>query len=230
MFGGNEFNAASVGLQAIVKFAAGVALTGVLLFWPAGSWAYYNGWLLMGVLFVPMMVVGVVLMVRNPKLLERRMQHKEKQREQSAVVRLSGLMFVAGFVLAGLGARYGWYVLPMWVSVVAAVVLLLAYQLYAEVLRENTYLSRTIEVQEGQMLVDTGLYGVVRHPMYSATVLMFMSMPLVLGSLPAFVLFLSYPALIVVRIRGEERLLETELKGYQEYKMRVKYRLIPHLW
>ncbi len=216
--------------SAIFKFALGVLLVGALLFLPAGTFAYAYGWLFMGILFIPMFVAGLIMMVKNPSLLARRLNAKETQREQNAVVKLSGLMFVTGFVLAGLGVRFGWYTLPPVAVWCAAALFLLGYLLYAQVLRENTYLSRTIEVQEGQQVIDSGLYGIVRHPMYTATLLLFLSMPLVLGSVYAFLIFLAYPALIVQRIKHEEAFLEQELPGYREYKQRVKYRLIPFVW
>lgn len=217
-------------VSAITKFTLGVVMVGALIFLPAGSWCYMQGWILLGVLFVPMFVAGVVMMFANPALLKERLDAKEKQKDQDVVVKLSGLMFVAGFVVAGLGYRFQWYTLPLWVSVTAAVLFLLAYVLYAEVLRENTYLSRTIKVQEGQRVIDTGLYGIVRHPMYAATLLLFLSMPLVLGSIYSFVIFLAYPLIIAKRIKGEEKLLEKELSGYREYKQKVKYRMIPFVW
>ena len=217
-------------LQAILKYLLGVVLVGLLIFLPAGSLQFVNGWLLMVILFVPMFFAGVVMMVKNPYLLQKRLKAKEKQREQNLVVKLSGLMFLAGFVVAGLGFRFDWYSLPRAVSFGAAVVFLAAYLLYAEVLRENTYLSRTIEVQENQKVIDTGLYAVVRHPMYSATLLLFLSMPLVLGSVYSFLIFLTYPLLIAQRIKHEELFLQKELPGYGEYCGRVKYRLIPYLW
>ena len=217
-------------ISAIAKFTAGVILVGALIFLPAGTLAFPNGWLLMGILFVPMFCAGLVMMAKNPYLLSRRLDAKEKEAEQSLVVKLSGLMFLVGFILAGLDFRFGWLPLPGWVSTVGAVFFLLSYLMYAEVLRENTYLSRTIEVQEGQTVVDTGLYGIVRHPMYSATLVLFLSMPLVLGSLISFVVFLAYPAIIAKRIRNEEKVLEEGLQGYREYKQKVKYRLIPYIW
>lgn len=217
-------------LAAIAKFILGVALVGALIFLPAGTFSYFNGWLLMGILFVPMFLAGIVMMFKNPDLLKSRLNAKEKQREQSLVVKLSGLMFLAGFIVAGLGVRFHWYVLPMGVVVGAAVVFLVAYLLYAEVLRENTYLSRTIEVQENQKVIDTGLYGIVRHPMYAATLLLFLSMPIVLGSVYAFVIFLAYPFIIAKRIKHEEKFLEEELDGYRDYKRKVKFRLIPFVW
>ena len=215
---------------AITKFLLGVALVGLLIFLPAGTFSYFNGWLLMGILFVPMLFAGIVMMFKNPDLLRSRLNAKEEAREQSLVVKLSGLMFLAGFVLAGLGVRFHWYVLPTGAVIGAAVVFLIAYILYAEVLRENTYLSRTIEVQENQKVIDTGLYGIVRHPMYSVTLLLFLSMPIVLGSVYSFLIFLAYPFIIAKRIKHEEKLLEEKLDGYREYKQKVKYRLIPFIW
>ena len=217
-------------LSAIGKFFLGVILVGLLIFLPAGTIFFFNGWLLMGILFVPMFCAGLVMMAKNPALLQSRLHAKEEQKEQDLVVKLSGLMFLAGFIVAGLGFRFGWYVLPKGVVIGGAVAFLAAYGLYAEVLRENTYLSRTIQVQENQTVVDTGLYGIVRHPMYSATLLLFLSMPLVLGSVYAFAIFLLYPFIIAKRIRHEEAFLEKNLDGYREYKEKVKYRLIPFLW
>lgn len=217
-------------LQAIIKYLFGILLVGLLVFLPAGTVHFFQGWLFMGILFVPMFIAGIVMMVKNPKLLESRLNAKEKQMDQSMVVKLSGLMFLAGFIVAGLDFRFEWLTLPKGVSIGAAVVFLIAYVLYAEVLRENTYLSRTIEVQENQRVIDTGLYGIVRHPMYFATVLLFLAMPLVLGSLLSFVIFLVYPFLVAKRIKGEEAFLEQELAGYKEYKEKVRYRLIPFIW
>ena len=217
-------------IGAITKFLLGVVLVGVLIFLPAGTFSFFNGWLLMGILFIPMFFAGIVMLFKNPDLLKSRLDAKEKQNEQSLVVKLSGLMFLAGFVVAGLGVRLGWYALPKPVVIVAAVIFIIAYILYAEVLRENTYLSRTIEVQENQKVIDTGLYGIVRHPMYSVTLLLFLSMPLVLGSVYSFVIFLVYPFIIAKRIKHEEEFLEKELNGYREYKQKVKYRLIPFIW
>ena len=216
--------------QAIFKFLAGVILLGLLLFLPAGTFYYWNAWLLMGILFVPMFLAGFVMMFKSPDLLRKRLRAKEKEREQNLVIKLSGLMFVLGFVAAGLDFRFHWMPLPGWVSWTAAVVFLLAYLLYAEVLRENTFLSRTIEVQENQTVIDTGLYGIIRHPMYSATILLFLCMPLVLGSLISFFIFLIYPAIIAMRIRNEEKVLEEGLAGYVEYKKKEKYKVIPFLW
>ena len=217
-------------IQAITKFLSGVALVGLLIFLPAGSLSFFGGWLLMAILFVPMFFAGIVMMLTNPDLLKSRLNAKEKREEQSLVVKLSGLMFLAGFVVAGLGFRFGWYTLPKGVVIGGAVVFLAAYILYAEVLRENTYLSRTIEVQENQKVIDTGLYGIVRHPMYSATLLLFLSMPIILGSVYSFLIFLTYPFIIAKRIRDEEKFLEEELDGYCEYKQKVRYRLIPFIW
>ena len=217
-------------IEAITKFLLGVILVGLLIFLPAGTISYVNGWIFMGILFVPMFFAGLVMIAKNPNLLRSRLNAKEKQKDQSLVVKLSGLMFLLGFIIAGLNYRFGWYVLSLRSSIIAAIVFLLAYLLYAEVLRENAYLSRTIEVQENQKVIDTGLYGVVRHPMYSATILLFLSMPMVLGSIYSFIIFLAYPIIIAMRIKGEEEFLEKELKGYKEYKNKVKYRMIPFIW
>ena len=216
--------------EAIVKFTAGVVLVGALLFVPAGTLHYPGGRLLMAILFVPMFAAGLVMMAKDPGLLRRRLDAKEKESEQQDVIKLSGLMFLAGFIVAGVDFRFGWSRLPGWVSTAGAAVFLLCYLLYAEVLRENTWLSRTIGVQEGQQVVDTGLYGIVRHPMYAVTVFLFLSMPLVLASVPAFCIFLVYPFLIAKRIRNEEQVLEAGLPGYSEYKKRVRWRMIPFLW
>ena len=216
--------------EAIIKFLLGVVLVGVLVFLPAGTFRYFGGWLLMGILFVPMFMAGLVMLSKNPDLLRSRLKAKEEQKEQDLVVKLSGLMFVAGFVLAGLDFQFGWIVLPRWVNWLGAVLFLLSYGLYAEVLRENTWLSRTIEVQDGQRVVDTGLYGIVRHPMYSVTLVLFLSIPLVLGSIISFVVFLLYPAIIAKRIKNEEDVLEAGLEGYADYKKKVRYRLLPFVW
>ena len=217
-------------IEAISKFLLGVILVGLLIFLPAGTISYVNGWIFMGILFVPMFFAGLVMIAKNPNLLRSRLNAKEKQKDQSLVVKLSGLMFLLGFIIAGLNYRFGWYVLSLRSSIIAAIVFLLAYLLYAEVLRENAYLSRTIEVQENQKVIDTGLYGVVRHPMYSATIMLFLSMPMVLGSIYSFIIFLVYPIIIAMRIKGEEEFLEKELEGYKEYKNKVKYRMIPFIW
>ena len=216
--------------SAMLKFFSGLLLVGVLLFLPAGTLAYWQGWLLLGILFVPMFAAGLVLMAKNPELLRKRLNAKEEQTEQKQVLALSGLMFLAAFLLAGLNFRFGWILLPRWAIWTAAAVFLLAYLVYAEVLRENAYLSRTIQVQEHQKVVDTGLYGVVRHPMYAATVLLFLSVPLVLGSVLSFAVMLLYLPIIAKRIRNEEAVLEQGLEGYAAYKKRVKYRLFPGLW
>ena len=216
--------------QAILKFTLGIVLVGLLLFLPAGTIYYPNGLLLMVILFTPMFLAGIVMMFKNPQLLSKRLDAKEKQKEQGLVVKLSGLMFLAGFIVAGLGFRFQWYMLPKGVVYAATVTFLISYLLYAEVLRENTYLSRTIAVQENQQVIDTGLYGIVRHPMYSATILLFLSIPLVLGSVYALAIFAFYPFLIAIRIKHEEALLERELPGYTQYKEKVKYRLIPFIW
>ena len=215
---------------ASTKFFTGLVLVGLLLFLPAGTIHYPCGWLLMAVLFVPMFIVGVLMMFRSPELLKRRLNAKEKETEQKKVVALSGVMFIVAFVVAGLNFRYSWIAMPTWSVWSAVAVFLLSYIMYAEVLRENVYLSRTIEVQENQKVIDTGLYGIVRHPMYSATVLMFLSMPLVLGSLPSFVIMLAYIPIIVKRISNEEKVLMNELCGYREYCNRVKYRLFPFVY
>lgn len=216
--------------EALSKFILGVLLVGVLIFLPAGSLAFARGWLLMAVLFIPMSCAGLVMLFKSPEHLRKRLNAKEKQVQQDRVVKLSGLMFIAGFVLAGLNHRFGWHILPRSISIIAAMIFLAAYLMFAEVLRENAYLSRTIEVQQGQKVIDTGLYGVVRHPMYSATLLLFLMMPLILGTLHALAAFLAYPFLIGARIRNEEALLEAELPGYKEYRQKVKCRLIPHIW
>ena len=216
--------------EAMLKFALGVLLLGILIFLPAGTLHYWNGWLLMGILFIPMFCAGLVMMVKSPDLLRKRLQAKETELAQQWVIKLSGLMFLLGFITAGLNVRFSWSVLPKSIVWGATLVFLVAYLLYAEVLRENQYLSRTIEVQENQKVIDTGLYGIVRHPMYSASILLFLSMPLVLGSLPSFVIFLVYPVLIVKRISNEEQVLARELDGYTAYQQKVKYKIIPWIW
>ena len=216
--------------QAMVKVLGGMLLVGLLLFLPAGSLHYRQAWLLMGVLFVPMLAAGFVMLFKSPELLRKRLSAKEEQGEQRTVVALSGLLFIAAFVLAGLNWRFGWLILPDTVSWAAALVFLLGYILYAEVLRENVWLSRTVEVQEGQKIIDTGLYGLVRHPMYMSTLLLFLSMPLILGSLYSFLLMLLYVPIIAKRIRNEEQVLEQGLAGYADYKRRVRYRIIPYVW
>ena len=216
--------------QAMMKFLAGVVLVGALLFIPAGTLAWPQGWRLMAILFVPMFCAGLVMMKKNPELLRKRLNAKEEEKEQQDVVKYSGLMFLAAFILAGLNFRFRWVVLPDWISWTAVVIFLLAYALYAEVLKENTYLSRTVEVQENQKVVDTGLYGIVRHPMYMSTLFLFLAMPLVLGSLFSFLLMFLYIPLIARRIRNEEQVLEEGLEGYREYKQKVKHKVIPFIW
>ena len=216
--------------QAITKFLIGALLVGALIFVPVGTIKFLNGWIFMGVLFVPMFIFGIYLMFKNPDLLKRRLNAKEKEGEQKTVIALSGLMFMAGFVIAGLNYRFGWVVLPNIVTIIASIVFVISYILYAEVLRENAYLLRTIEVEKGQKVVDTGMYGIVRHPMYSVTILLFLSIPLILGSIISFVIFLMYPFIIIKRIRNEEKILERDLEGYIEYEKKVKYRLIPFIW
>ena len=217
-------------VQAIGKFLLGVVIVGLLLFLSAGSFRYWQGWLLMGILFVPMFCAGLVMMAKNPELLRKRLDAREEEQEQKTVVKLSGLLFIAAFVVAGLNWRFGWAVLPDWAVWVAAGVFLVSYLLYAEVLRENTYLSRTIAVQENQKVIDTGLYGIVRHPMYMATTVLFLAMPLVLASPLSFLILLLYIPLIAKRIKNEERVLEEGLEGYKEYKKKVKNKVIPFIW
>lgn len=217
-------------MEALIKVTCGLLLVGALIFLPAGTIAYTYGWLLIGLLFIPMLIAGFVMLCKSPAFLKKRLDAKEKQTTQKGVVALSGLMFVAGFVLAGLDFRFGWSDMPHWVVITASVLFLIAYALYAEVMRENAYLSRTIKVEEGQTVVDTGLYGIVRHPMYAATILLFLMMPLVLGSWYALIVFACYPVIIAVRLKDEEELLTKELPGYAAYKQKVKYRLIPFIW
>ncbi|MBR4568444.1 MAG: isoprenylcysteine carboxylmethyltransferase family protein [Bacteroidales bacterium] len=217
-------------LQSFLKFILGVVIVGLLLFLPAGSFSYWQGWLLMGILFVPIFCAGMVMMARNPDLLRKRLNAREEEKEQKTVVKLSGLLFIAAFVIAGLNWRFGWCVLPNWAVWVSAGLFLICYLLYAEVLRENTFLSRTIEVQENQKVIDTGLYGIVRHPMYMATTVLFLAMPLVLASPISFAVMLLYIPLIAKRIKNEEAVLEEGLEGYKEYKLRVKYKVLPFIW
>ena len=216
--------------QAVLKFLIGLVIVAVMIFLPAWTLRYPQGWMLLGILFVPMFIAGLVMMKKNPELLRKRLNAKEEESEQKEVIALSGLMFLAAFISAGLSFRFNFLMLPFTVSIIAAVFFLLAYVLYAEVLRENTWLSRTIEVQEDQKVIDTGLYGIVRHPMYMATVLLFLAMPLVLGSVISFVIMLFYIPLIVKRIRNEEEVLKEGLPGYTEYMEKVRYRLIPFIW
>ena len=217
-------------IEALTKFTCGLLLVGVLIFLPAGTLAYPYGWLLLGLLFTPMLIAGFVMLVKSPEFLKKRLDAKEKQGTQKGVVAFSGLMFIAGFVVAGLDFRFGWSNMPNWVTIVASVLFLTSYALYAEVMRENAYLSRTIKVEEGQTVVDTGMYGIVRHPMYAVTVLLFLMIPLVLGSWYALIAFGFYPAIIIVRVKDEEALLTRELPGYAAYKQKVKYRIIPFIW
>ncbi len=217
-------------MNGLIKFTCGLLMVGLLLFLPAGTLAFANGWLLMGLLFVPMLIAGFVMFFKSPEFLKKRLDAKEKQGTQKGVLAFSGLMFIAGFVVAGLDFRYGWSAMPDWVIVAASVLFLAAYGLYAEVMRENAYLSRTVKVEEGQKVVDTGLYGVVRHPMYMATILLFLMIPLVLGSWYGLIAFAFYPAIILVRLTDEEDLLTRELPGYAEYKQKVKYRILPFIW
>lgn len=217
-------------IQALTKFLVGLLLVGLLLFVPAGTLAYWPAWLFIGILFIPMLIVGIWTIFSSPELLLKRLSAKEEQNEQKWVVALSGLLFIAMFVVAGLNFRFGWLLMPNWTTYVAAGIFLLGYILYAEVMHENVWLSRTVEVQENQQVIDTGLYGIVRHPMYSATLILFLSMPLVLNSIWSFVLMLLYIPIIVKRIRNEEVVLERDLAGYKEYKQYVRYRLILYIW
>ena len=217
-------------INALTKFSCGLLLVGFLIFLPAGTLAFTRGWLLIGLLFAPMLIAGLVMFFKSPDFLAKRLDVKEKQRAQKGVVALSGLMFIAGFVVAGLDCRFSWSQMPFSVTVVASALFLFAYILYAEVMRENAYLSRTIKVEQGQTVVDTGLYGIVRHPMYMATILLFLMIPIVLGSWYALIVFAFYPAIIIARLKNEEDLLTRELPGYAEYKQKVKYRILPFVW
>ena len=216
--------------NALTKYLCGLLLVGLLIFLPAGTLSYPYGWLLVGLLFGPMLIAGFVMLFKSPEFLKKRLDAKEKQATQKGVVALSGLMFIAGFLVAGLDFRFGWSYMPAWVVITASALFLVAYALYAEVMRENAYLSRTIKVEQGQTVVDTGLYGIVRHPMYAVTILLFLMIPLVLGSWYALMAFAFYPAIIIVRLKDEEALLTRELPGYEAYKRKVKYRLIPFIW
>ena len=217
-------------IQAIIKYIFGVLIVGNLLFIPANSFEYWNGWLFMGLLFIPMFVAGIILMIKNPELLRKRLNAKEKESEQKQVILFSAVMFLLGFIVAGLNYRYKWIEIPNSVTIISSILFVIAYILYAEVLRENTYLSSTIEVQENQKVIDTGLYGIVRHPMYAVTILLFLTIPLILGSIISFIIFLIYPIIIAKRIKTEEKVLERDLKGYKEYKNKVKYKIIPLIW
>lgn len=216
--------------QALIKFVLGILIVGILLFLPAGTFDYWQAWLLIAILFIPMFFAGIVMMLKSPELLQKRLNAKEKESDQKQVIALSGGMFLAAFIVAGLNIRFGWFILPAWISYVAASIFLFAYILYAEVLRENMYLSRTVEVQENQKVIDTGLYGIVRHPMYMATLFLFLSMPLVLGCFFSFLILLLYIPLIQKRIKNEEKVLEQGLQGYLEYEKKVKYKIIPYIW
>ena len=216
--------------QAIIKFMIGVLIVGLLLFVPANTINYWNGWLFMGLLFIPMFIAGIVMMIKSPDLLKKRLNAKEKEKEQKEVLLFSGLMFLSGFIIAGLNYKYSWLIIPNYVVIISSFIFIISYILYAEVLKENAYLSRTIEVQENQKVIDTGLYGIVRHPMYGATLLLFLSMPLILGSIMSFIIFLIYPFIISKRIKNEEKILEKELPGYSAYKKKVKYKMIPFIW
>lgn len=216
--------------QAMAKYLLGVALLGALLFAPAGTLHYWQGWLFLGLLFVPMFFAGVVMMVKSPELLQKRLNAKEEEKEQKAVVALSGVMFLAAFIAAGLNARFDWLHFPLWAVWTASGVFLLAYLMYAEVMRENAYLSRTIEVQESQTVVDSGLYGIVRHPMYAATLFLFLSMGIILDSPVSLAIMLFYIPIIAARMKNEEKVLEEGLNGYREYKTKVKYKVIPFVW
>ena len=216
--------------QAILKFFSGVLIVFILLFVPANSFKYWNAWLFMSLLFIPMFVAGIILMIKNPTLLKKRLNAREKESEQKAVILFSGLMFLSGFIISGLNFRFNWIKLPNIVVIISSILFVISYIIYAEVLRENQYLSRTIEVEQNQKVVDTGLYGFVRHPMYSITVILFLTIPFILGSIQSFIIFLNYPIIISKRIQNEEKVLEKNLKGYEEYKKKVKYRLIPFIW
>lgn len=217
-------------IEALAKFSCGLVLVGLLIFLPAGTLGFSYGWLLMALLFIPMLIAGIVMLAKSPEFLKKRLDGKEKQATQKGVVAISGLMFIAGFVVAGLDYRFGWSNVPNWVTITSSAVFVLDYALYAEVMRENAYLSRTIKVEQGQKVVDTGLYGIIRHPMYAATIEMFLMMPLILGSWYALIVFAVYPMVIVVRLKDEEKMLSQELTGYEAYKQKVKWRLIPFIW
>ena len=217
-------------IQAITKFLVGLLIVGLLIFIPANSLKYWNGWLFMGLLFIPMFIAGLILLFKNPELLKSRLNAKEKEQEQKEVLIYSSIMFITGFIVSGLNYKYKWIELPNIIVIISSIIFIIVYILYAEVLRENTFLSRTIEVKDNQKVIDTGLYGIVRQPMYAITIILFLSMPLILNSLISFIIFLMYPFIIIKRIKNEEEVLEKELKGYKEYKQKVKYRLIPFIW
>lgn len=218
----------NIKVQALIKFLSGLIMVILLIFVPAGTLHYINGCILTGILFIPMLIMGIIMSVKNPELLEKRLNAKEKDSGQKNIIRFSGIIFLAGFIVAGLNYRFKWLIVPQWTVIISSIVFLLSYAMYAEVLRENTYLSRTVEIQENQKIIDTGLYGIIRHPM--STIFMFLSIPLVLGSVHSFVIFLLYPVIIVMRLSNEEKFLENNLDGYSQYKDKVKYRLIPFIW
>lgn len=220
----------NIKVQALIKFLSGLIMVILLIFVPAGTLHYINGCILTGILFIPMLIMGIIMSVKNPELLEKRLNAKEKDSGQKNIIRFSGIIFLAGFIVAGLNYRFKWLIVPQWTVIISSIVFLLSYAMYAEVLRENTYLSRTVEIQENQKIIDTGLYGIIRHPMYTATIFMFLSIPMVLGSVHSFVIFLLYPVIIVMRLSNEEKFLENNLDGYSQYKDKVKYRLIPFIW
>ena len=217
-------------ISAITKYLLGIALISMLLLIPAGTLNYWNAWLFMMLLFIPMLIAGIIMMIKNPKLLERRLKAKEPKKEQRIVILLSGLMFITGFIIAGLNYKFHWTSLPNSIIIIASIIFLISYILYAEVLRENQYLSRTIEVEKNQKVIDKGLYKIVRHPMYAITLFLFLSIPLILGSILSFIIFLNYPIIINIRIKNEEEVLEKELVGYKQYKQQVKYKIIPLIW
>lgn len=220
----------NIKVQALIKFLSGLIMVILLIFVPAGTLHYINGCILTGILFIPMLIMGIIMSVKNPELLEKRLNAKEKDSGQKNIIRFSGIIFLAGFIVAGLNYRFKWLIVPQWTVIISSIVFLLSYAMYAEVLRENTYLSRTVEIQENQKIIDTGLYGIIRPPMYTATIFMFLSIPMVLGSVHSFVIFLLYPVIIVMRLSNEEKFLENNLDGYSQYKDKVKYRLIPFIW
>lgn len=217
-------------VNALVKFVLGIVLVMLLVFIPAGTLSYFNGWLFIGLLFIPMFIFGIYLFFKKPELLRRRLNNKEKEGTQKFVVLISALLFIGGFIVCGLDYRYGFSKLPDYIVIIGSVMLLIGYSLYIEVMRENEYLLRTIEIEKEQKVVDTGLYGLVRHPMYLSVILLFLSFPLVLGSLYGFYIFLIFPLVLIIRIRNEEKILVKELKGYSKYKLKVKYKLIPFIW
>lgn len=216
--------------QALVKFLIGLLLIAILLFVPAGTLKYSNGWLFIALLFIPMFIAGIITFVKSPELLKRRLNGKEEEDEQKTVILISGIMFLLSFIIAGLNFRFRWFKLPQTAIIIASLLFLMGYIMYAEVMRENVYLSRTVEVSENQKVVDSGLYGIVRHPMYTSTILLFLSMPLILDSIFSFAIMLIYPIIIIYRIKNEEKMLERELEGYREYKQKVKYKIIPFIW